>query len=92
MPIRLRLDRIVFLGPDNEPASVQFDQRLTVVCGASDTGKSFLVEALDFGLGRSTPPARYPSKGWLRSVAASDRRSWQPANVDFGAQFVGRWI
>lgn len=62
MQPRLRLDRITFLGPQREPASVSLDERLTVVCGASDTGKSFLVESIDFALGRSVPPRDIPQR------------------------------
>jgi hypothetical protein len=62
VPPRLRLDRIVFLGPQQEPAEIRLDERLTVVCGASDTGKSFLVESVDFALGRSTPPRDIPQR------------------------------
>jgi hypothetical protein len=59
---RLRLDRLAFLGPQKGAASVPFGPRLTVVCGASDTGKSFLVESIDFALGRSAPPRDIPQR------------------------------
>ena len=42
---------LCFIGFGVEPAAVPFNQGLNVVCGASDTGKSFLVEAIDFLLG-----------------------------------------
>ena len=42
---------ICFLGAKVDTAFIGFDQSLSVVCGASDTGKSFLVEAIDFLLG-----------------------------------------
>lgn len=47
----IRIRRISFLGSRVAPALIGFDQNLSVVCGASDTGKSFLVEAIDFLLG-----------------------------------------
>ncbi|MEM9218328.1 MAG: hypothetical protein AAGD25_28805 [Cyanobacteria bacterium P01_F01_bin.150] len=47
----LRLGGISFVGPHRSPASLEFQQGLNVVRGASDTGKSFLVEAIDFLLG-----------------------------------------
>jgi len=47
----IQIRDLSFLGPRVEPALIKFDQSLSVVCGASDTGKSFLVEAIDFLLG-----------------------------------------
>jgi len=47
----IQLRDVSFLGAIVEPASISFNQGLSVVCGASDTGKSFLVEAIDFLLG-----------------------------------------
>ena len=51
------LRHIVFLGPQRTPACVEFGLGLNIVYGASDTGKSFLVEAIDFMLG-GRPPLR----------------------------------
>lgn len=47
----IQIRNICFLGKRASPALVSFDHSLSVVCGASDTGKSFLVEAIDFLLG-----------------------------------------
>lgn len=47
----IKIRNISFLGARVSPALIGFDQSLSVVCGASDTGKSFLVEAIDFLLG-----------------------------------------
>ena len=47
----IKIRSISFLGAGVVTASIEFDQNLSVVCGASDTGKSFLVEAIDFLLG-----------------------------------------
>lgn len=44
---------ISFIGPKKEPAKIEFGPGLNVLCGASETGKSFLVEAIDFLLGGS---------------------------------------
>ncbi|MDZ5698687.1 hypothetical protein [Chelativorans sp. M5D2P16] len=48
----LQLRRILFRGPK---ASVELDFRsgVNVICGASDTGKSFLADSIDFMLGGS---------------------------------------
>jgi hypothetical protein len=51
----LRIRQLTFLGPQREPATVEFGPGLNVVYGASDTGKSFIVEAVDFMLGGKLP-------------------------------------
>lgn len=42
---------IRFLGPNKEPAEFKFTSGLNVLWGSSDTGKTFLVNALDYMLG-----------------------------------------
>ena len=48
----LQLRKILFKGPKQQ-ASLNFHSGVNVICGASDTGKSFLAEAIDFMLGGS---------------------------------------
>lgn len=48
----LQLRKLVFRGPTDE-ASLKFTSGVNVICGASDTGKSFLAESIDFMLGGS---------------------------------------
>jgi AAA domain len=57
-----RLRHIVFLGPARVPASVAFGPGLNVIYGASDTGKSFIVEAIDFMLGGRPPLKDIPER------------------------------
>jgi len=45
-PINLR--GISFLGHKKKPALLEFESGLNVICGASDTGKSFIIEAVDY--------------------------------------------
>ncbi|MFI6228517.1 AAA family ATPase [Micromonospora echinospora] len=47
------LTHLTFVGKDVEPATVDFSPGLTVIYGASDTGKSFIVDAVDFAMGSS---------------------------------------
>jgi hypothetical protein len=47
----LQLRFIRFLGPDKEAADFQFKPGLNILWGSSDTGKTFLVQAIDFMLG-----------------------------------------
>jgi hypothetical protein len=51
--LRLVLTHLTFIGTNVEPASVEFGPQLTLVRGPSDTGKSFIVNALDFMMGAS---------------------------------------
>ena len=46
----LQLRRIAFSGP-KKMAEMTFSNGVNVICGASDTGKSFLAESIDFMLG-----------------------------------------
>lgn len=47
----LQLRFIRFLGPAKEPAEFTFTSGLNILWGSSDTGKTFLVQAIDFMLG-----------------------------------------
>jgi len=48
----LQLRKILFLGPKDK-AELTFHTGVNVICGASDTGKSFLADSIDFMLGGS---------------------------------------
>jgi uncharacterized coiled-coil DUF342 family protein len=59
----LQLRGISFLGPvGKSPALLEFQSGLNVICGASETGKSFIVEAIDFLLGGSDPLRDIPER------------------------------
>lgn len=47
----IRLRHLAFTGPNLEPAKLQFADGLNIVYGASNTGKSFALEAVLFMLG-----------------------------------------
>ena len=53
----LRLRHLVFRGPHREAAGLEFGPGLNVLYGASEAGKSFGVQAIDFMLG-GRPPLR----------------------------------
>ena len=46
---------LAFHGQDKLPAIVRFNEGLNVIYGASDTGKSFIIEAIDFMFGAKGP-------------------------------------
>lgn len=58
----IRLRRLSFHGPTKPPAFLTFGPGLNVLYGASDTGKSFVVEAIDFMLGGSKPLRDIPER------------------------------
>jgi hypothetical protein len=47
----LQINRIAYAGPEKPRAEINFSSGLNIVCGASETGKSFIVESVDFMLG-----------------------------------------
>lgn len=47
----LQLVHLTYAGAGRPPAHVAFGPELTVIYGASDTGKSFIVESIDYMLG-----------------------------------------
>ena len=50
----LQLRFIRFLGTGKEPAEFKFESGLNILWGSSDTGKTFLVSAIDYMLGSGT--------------------------------------
>lgn len=62
MTNRLRLRYVSFHGPSRFPAIVPFGAGLNVIFGASNTGKSFIVDAIDFMLGGKGPLRDIPER------------------------------
>lgn len=50
---RLLLTHLTFIGAAVPPATIEFGPQLTLVRGPSNTGKSFIADAIDFMLGAS---------------------------------------
>ncbi len=57
-----RLRFLGFFGIQKEPATIAFGPGLNVLYGASNAGKSFIVEAIDFMLGGSQPLRDIPER------------------------------
>ena len=51
--LTLTLRQLCFTGPERAEARLDFHSGLNIVYGASDSGKSFILEAIDFMLGGS---------------------------------------
>lgn len=90
-PKRLRLLELVVSGDSVTPAQVGFVPGLNLIVGASDTGKTFIFEAIDFMLGGSGPLRRVPeSKGYDRvflSIEPTDRPAFTLQRAFSGGQF-----
>lgn len=74
MQSSITLNYISFIGPSGE-AKLDLSTGVNVICGSSNTGKSFLVEAIDFMLGSKTLRQIPESQNYaevLLSLAMSD--------------------
>src|SRR5690625_8012994 len=56
----IQIKQLRFLSKKKEDAIVEFNSGPNVLCGASDTGKSYVAEALDYMVGGSQPPRDIP--------------------------------
>ncbi|MDE1484528.1 hypothetical protein [Xenorhabdus bovienii] len=85
----LQLRKILFRGPTKE-VILPFTSGINVVCGASDTGKSFLAESIDFMLGGSklreiTELADYAEIEL--DLVTSDEQNWRLHRAVIGGNF-----
>ena len=61
------LKYLSYLGPGVSPAGISFYPGLNVICGSSETGKSLIVESIDFMFGQRNPVRDIPErKGYDR--------------------------
>jgi hypothetical protein len=58
----LQIRYIRFLGPEKDPAEFTFTPGLNILWGSSDTGKTFLVQAMDFMLGAGSKLKDIPER------------------------------
>lgn len=80
MPAKsIQLEKIEFLGPHKRSA-IEFHEGVNVICGASETGKSFLAEAIDYMLGGSS----------LKEIP--ERIPYGSANMGFNFGSDERWV
>jgi predicted nuclease with TOPRIM domain len=74
---------IAYFGPDKPPAALSLEPGLNVICGASETGKSFIVESIDFMLGQENPVRDIPERdGYDRIRLAVESAGWPPLTLD----------
>lgn len=78
-----QLRYLAYFGPDRRPASLSFAPGLNVICGASETGKSFIVETIDFMLGQENPVRDIPERdGYDRIRMLVESPGWPPLTLD----------
>lgn len=87
----LTLRHLCFTGPNRTPASVKFGPGLNVIYGASDTGKSIVLETIDFMLGSSEPLRDIPERiGYDRiflGIEVSDGSTFTLERATSGGKF-----
>ena len=85
----LQLHKITFKGLQNE-AGLSLLPGVNVICGASDTGKSFLAESIDFMLGGSKL-RQIPERdkyGEIRlDISSGDHSKWRLKRATSGGNF-----
>lgn len=85
----IQLRRIAFSGP-KKIAEITFSNGVNVICGASDTGKSFLAESIDFMLGGSELrdiPERTPFGEVQLDLDVTSGEKWRFYRASSGGNF-----
>lgn len=54
----LTILELALTGKDTSKASITFEKGLNVITGASDTGKSFILQCIDYMFGAKNPPKK----------------------------------
>lgn len=74
---------LAFYGSEKPPSDLTFFSGLNVICGASETGKSFIVESIDFMLGQENPVRDIPERdGYDRIRLAVESHGWPPLTLE----------
>ena len=74
---------LAYFGPDRAPATLEFEPGLNVVCGASETGKSFIAESIDFMLGQENPVRDIPERaGYDLTRMVIESEGHEPLTLD----------
>jgi hypothetical protein len=91
--VTLRIDRVLYRGP-HKTVEVDFRSGLNILCGASESGKSFVVETIDFMLGSSSDLRDLPERaGYDRvvmQISLSDGRAFTLQRALQGGSYLWR--
>lgn len=77
MHSRLILKKLILTGNGKQDAVINFHEGLNVIAGASDTGKSFAFECINFILGSSEVPSCPPEAKGYQTVYMEIKDSCQ---------------
>ena len=69
----IRLERLILSGDSVENAEIRFEQGLNLISGPSDTGKSFILQCIDFVFGARRPPKEIPEADSYHTVSVELR-------------------
>ncbi len=69
---------LAYFGPDRPTADLSLAPGLNVICGASETGKSFIVETIDFMLGQESPVRDIPERDGYDRIRLSIESTGRP--------------
>ena len=91
--MRLRLNKLRATGTDVEPAEVEFADGLTVISGASNTGKSYIQMCLYYIFGGEKPPKNVDGNGpyhtLLLELTAEASKTGTPITLQRGLKTGG---
>ncbi|WP_424363096.1 AAA family ATPase [Methylocystis parvus] len=74
---------LAFFGSGRKPAYLEFEPGLNVICGASETGKSFIAESIDFMLGQENPVRDIPERArYDRARLVIESEGYPPLTLD----------
>jgi hypothetical protein len=75
MPVGFALRRLEVTGPDKPPAIMTFTDGLNVISGPSDTGKTFILQCIDFCVGAGDAPEQIPeAEGYTQAALTIEGR------------------
>lgn len=61
---RIRIDALIFTGPERKPTVLRFREGVNIIWGASNSGKSFVRKSIDYVLGGDKPTLPPEGKGY----------------------------
>ena len=65
---RIRIDALIFTGPERKPTVLPFHEGMNIIWGASNSGKSFVRKSIDYVLGGDKPTLPPEGKGYDLSL------------------------
>jgi hypothetical protein len=91
--MKLRLNKLKAIGPNVPSAEIEFGDGLTVISGASNTGKSYIAQCLYYMLGGQNPPKPVEGDGpyhtLLLEISAENNAQLSPFTLRRGLKTGG---